>query len=45
MRTDDVKYELKIEMIAVNVPLILEPRTTAPVYFAGNFAAIPYTEF
>lgn len=41
MRIDDVKYELKIEMIVMNVPLILEPRTTAPVYFAGSLAAIP----
>lgn len=45
VRSDDVNDELNMEMIAVNVPLIFEPSTTAPVYLNGNLAAIPYTEF
>lgn len=45
VRTDDVYNLLRIKTIDVNVPLIFEPNTTAPVYLNGNFAAIPYTEF
>lgn len=30
--------------IDVNVPLKFVPRTTAPIYFVGSFAAIPKTE-
>lgn len=43
--TDDENVDDKIEIIDVNVPLIFEPSTTAPVYLNGSFAAIPYTEF
>lgn len=45
VRTDDAIDELRMETTAVNVPLILEPSTTAPVYLPGSLAAIPYTLF
>lgn len=45
VRLDDVYTLLRIKTIDVNVPLIFEPNTTAPVYLNGSFAAIPYTEF
>lgn len=41
VRTDFENISLMIEMIAVKVPLMLEPNTTAPVYLKGSFAAIP----
>lgn len=41
VRSDDVKYEDNMEIIDVNVPLIFEPSTTAPVYLNGSLAAIP----
>lgn len=41
VRSDDVNDELNIDMIVVNVPLMFEPSTTAPVYLNGNLAAIP----
>lgn len=43
--TDDVYNLVRMKTTDVNVPLIFEPNTTAPVYLNGNFAAIPYTEF
>lgn len=45
VRTDDVYSLVRMKTIDVNVPLIFEPNTTAPVYLNGNFAAMPYTEF
>lgn len=45
MRWLEVKVEDKIEIIAVNVPLMFDPKTTAPVYFIGSFAAIPKIVF
>lgn len=41
VRADDANDVLIMERIAVNVPLIFEPRTIAPVYLKGNFAANP----
>ena len=41
VRTDEAKCELKIEMMVVKVPLMFEPKTTAPVYLKGNLAAMP----
>lgn len=43
--SDDMNEELIMATTDVNVPLILEPSTTAPVYFNGSLAAIPYTQF
>lgn len=45
VRTDDVYSLVSMNTTDVNVPLIFEPNTTAPVYLNGNLAAIPYTEF
>lgn len=45
VRFDDENSDAKILIIVVNVPLIFDPNTTAPVYLNGNLAAIPYTEF
>lgn len=41
----DVTMLDSIATIETNVPLILEPSTTAPVYFPGNLAAIPKIVF
>lgn len=32
-------------MTVAKVPLMFEPNTTAPVYFGGSLAAIPYAVF
>lgn len=41
LRTDVQMEPDRMLMIVANVPLMFEPNTTAPVYFGGNFAAIP----
>ena len=45
VRCEEANSDANIAIIVVNVPLILDPSTTAPLYLNGNFAAMPYTEF
>ncbi len=37
----DVKKPLSRSITDANVPEILDPKTTAPVYLKGSFALIP----
>lgn len=41
----DAKVSESMRATAVKVPLIFEPKTTAPVYFKGSLAAIPNMVF
>lgn len=38
-------YHVADSLSAVIKWILTEPKTTAPVYLIGNFAAIPNTEF